>query len=398
MPGKSWLVAIGAGAEQSGAIERAKARGLPVLALDGNPAAPGLAQADEGLVVDIADIAAVLTALESRALAGVLPAPIGRHLRTVGAVNDHFGLRGISEQAAERCTDKVLFHQTLLDAGQTRPVQHSVKGTEALQRAIGEVGLPCVFKPRFGSGSRGVLMLRTDEEVCAALAEYGAWVGEEEPAVVEGVLQGREFGVDGVIVDGQFHPLLLRAKTMTAAPYRQEMVYLSPAPVPLLCRERIVAAVDAAARALGLNHCALNADVMLDAEDKASIIELAGRPPGLLIADLIMPEALSMDFYDALIDFVLSGRFALPTARERAVAFGFLPLRAGRVAQLPSSVSPSMTCRLPTLYTNLGPLRSGADALARGWAMVAADSTSQALATLHAGLDQLTQEICIDDN
>jgi len=397
MPDEAWLVAIGAGREQMAVIQRAKARNLPVLALDGNAAAPGLALADERLVVDIADTDAVLAALQGRRLGGVLPAPIGRHLRTVGAVNDRFGLRGITEQAATRCTDKALFHQTMLAHGLTRPMQRAVQGLDELRMAVADIGLPCVIKPRFGSGSRGVLLLDDEAALAGAFAEFAGWVGEAEPAVVEGVLQGAEYGVDGVVIEGRFQLLLLRAKTMTALPYRQEVAYLSPAPVAAQHRQGIIDAVDAAVSALGLDQCALNADVMLDESGRPSIIEIAGRPPGQLIADMILPRALDMDFYDNLIDFVLSGCFALPGVEERAVAFGFLPLRSGKVLGTPTDRG-GVICRLPEVGTVLQPLRSGADALARGWTMSVADTASQAKAELQACIDLLTQEILINDN
>lgn len=398
MAADPWLVAIGAGPEQLGAIRGAKARGLLVLALDGDPRAPGLTLADEGLVVDIADITTVLAALEGRDLSGVLPTPIGRHLRTVGAVNDRFGLRGIGEQAAIRCTDKELFHAAMLTAGLSRPRQAHVARNDVLVQAITDIGLPCVLKPRFGSGSRGVLLLQEAGQVVAALAEFASWVGDSEPAIVESVLFGDEYGVDGMVIDGRFQPLLIRAKRMTPLPYRQEMAYLSPAPLDVSQRSRIIEAVDAAARVLGLDQCALNADVMLDSDGQPSIIEMAGRPPGLLIADVIMPQALGMNFYDMLIDFVLHGRFALPGQPERAVAFGFLPLAAGRVVALPGDFSADLHCLLPQLGSTLGLLRSGSDAQARGWAMAVADNTDQAQARLHTSIDQLIQDIRIDDH
>ena len=108
---------IGAGEESLHMIEKAKELGVFVTALDGNPAAPGLRAADEGLAVDISQEEAVLAALAERKPDFVLTGPIGRYLTTAGAVNDALGLRGISRKAAVACTDKYLFHQILSEQG-----------------------------------------------------------------------------------------------------------------------------------------------------------------------------------------------------------------------------------------------------------------------------------------
>lgn len=393
------LLAVGAGPEQRCAIERARARGFRIVALDGDPSAPGFELAHQAIVLDIADREAVLAALKEYTPQAVLAAPIGRYLTTVGAINDHFKLRGISESAALLCTDKLLFHQRMLASRLARPCQYSADDPEGLLTAIESCGTPCVLKPRFGSGSRGVILIEQQSDISSAIDAFHRWVGTTVPSLVESVLEGQEIGIDAVMVGSTLEVLLLRAKTMSPLPYRQELAYLSPAPLPIEIQQNIFGAVAAACAAVELTDCAINADVMVDAAGTAHVIEITGRPAGMLVADLIIPAALGLNYYDCLIDLALAGEWRHRPSRGDAIAFGFLPLPSGRVAGLPTRLteSPHLKYRLPVLGARLGILRSGADALARGWAMATGEYPEQAQHRLDAGLDELMNGILIDE-
>src|SRR5215813_2327997 len=100
------ILSIGAGPEQVHSIRVAKSLGHRVIAVDRNPAAPGGSYADSMLAVDIANEAEVVDVARRHGVELVVPAPIGRYLTTVGAVNDALGLRGVSRRSASSCVDK----------------------------------------------------------------------------------------------------------------------------------------------------------------------------------------------------------------------------------------------------------------------------------------------------
>ncbi len=72
---------VGAGRHQRRAILRAKELGLRVAAVDRNPAAPGLAEADIAKVVDVSDVGAVLKAIARLRIDGVLTVAADRAVR-----------------------------------------------------------------------------------------------------------------------------------------------------------------------------------------------------------------------------------------------------------------------------------------------------------------------------
>src|SRR3712207_7060862 len=79
---------VGAGRHQRRAILRARELGLRVVAVDRNPDAPGLAEADAPEIVDFADVARVVAVARRHAVDGVLTVSADRAVPVVAHVAD----------------------------------------------------------------------------------------------------------------------------------------------------------------------------------------------------------------------------------------------------------------------------------------------------------------------
>ena len=112
---------VGAGRHQRRAILRAKELGLRVAAVDRNPDAPGLAEADIARVVDFSDIEAVLKATARLRIDGVLTVSADRAVPVVAAVAEARGLPGIGVATAHLMTHKVAMRRRLAEAGVRQP-------------------------------------------------------------------------------------------------------------------------------------------------------------------------------------------------------------------------------------------------------------------------------------
>ncbi len=106
-------LAVGAGKESIFAIKEARKQGFFVIAFDANSQALGLKYANEAHILDIKKPEFIIKALKGRIPKIILPTPIGSCLTSIGALNDHFKLKGCSYEAALYCVDKFLFHQKL---------------------------------------------------------------------------------------------------------------------------------------------------------------------------------------------------------------------------------------------------------------------------------------------
>ncbi len=304
-------IVIGASAESIYAIDIAKKRGYHVIAFDGNPQAEGLSYGDEAIVADIRDASQIWTKLDTKPDI-VLPVPIGRYLTTAGAVNDYYGLKGLSEKAANYCTDKYLFHQTLSERGlrdgscllieQGSSVSKAVcQATELLEQEQRDsvMETQMVMKPRYGSGSRGVQLMKSSEEIKSYLNG-----SIDEDIILETVFPGTEYGVDAAVFDGKLSLYLIREKILTPPPYRQCVGYLAvDRQTGELLYQIIGTYLQKVIHTLGINHCLLHCDLMWY-QERPMLIELSGRPSGHNLHNFFTPLATGVSMVDRYIDYV----------------------------------------------------------------------------------------------
>ena len=199
---------VGAGRHQRRAILQAKARGLRVVAVDRNPEAPGLQEADIAKVVDFADPAAVLKATARLRIDGVLTVSADRAVPVVAAVAEARGLPGIGVETAHLMTHKIAMRRQLAEAGVPQPRFAAVRTLSETRRAADEVGFPAVLKPADSGGQRGVFRVESVDDIDRHLHEALASSPAGE-AILEEYVEGTE--LNGIVLarDGEAIPLTL---------------------------------------------------------------------------------------------------------------------------------------------------------------------------------------------
>ncbi|RWK66870.1 acetyl-CoA carboxylase biotin carboxylase subunit family protein [Mesorhizobium sp.] len=108
---------------------------------------------------------------------------------TVGKLCRHFGLPGPDPASIERCCDKFTQRQLLAEAGVPMPAYRLAADATDVESSAAEIGLPVIVKPAVGSGSVGVRLCRTVDE----LAEHTTYLlgGKPSPRIlVEEFAQG----------------------------------------------------------------------------------------------------------------------------------------------------------------------------------------------------------------
>src|SRR5438552_3112471 len=166
VPTRRTVLFVGAGRHQLRAILQAKALGLRVAAVDRNPEAPGLREAELARIVDFADAEAVLHATARLRIDGVLTVSADRAVPVVATVAEARGLPGIGTKTAHLMTNKIAMRRRLADAGVPQPRFAAVRNLSETRRAAGEVGVPAAPKPADSRGQPGAIPARTPSGRC----------------------------------------------------------------------------------------------------------------------------------------------------------------------------------------------------------------------------------------
>lgn len=368
---------IGAGSEALHTIKKAHEHGLSVTALDGNPDAAGLKEADRPIVVDISDEKATIETLKKEKPDFVLTAPIGRYLTTTGAVNDALGLPGISREMAVLCTDKLKFHETLNRKGLRNcrcfPL---ADGVNAAKSAL---LFPAILKPRYGSGSRGIHMLSDMEET--RLEELLS-TAKREDYLVEEYIEGEEYGVDGAVTENGFHMILLRKKENTPLPARQAVAYFSVLPSDGFW-QRVKNYMGRVVEALGLKDCLLHADI-IRTKDEPFVIELSARPSGHNLHNLFTPLCTGVDMAEEFIKYRMGLPYCFEPQDTKTLMIHYFDMK-GSVKHVPDreqaerAISAKLTaweCRLKE-GEELQLVSDGHSVMGRGYFVIEGSSSLQ---------------------
>jgi len=238
------------------------------------------------------------------------------------------GLPCNSPEAVEACRNKFVFRQRLQAVGLPVPwfVKFSIRDDP--RGCPDDVRFPCVLKPMAFSASRGVIRANNAEEFVAAFERIAALLSRPEIQahrddttdwlLVEGYLAGKELALEGLLNAGRLRVLALFDKPdPLEGPFFEETIYVTPSREAAVTQEEMIAAIEHAARALGLQHGPVHAELRLT-PDGPRILEVAARNIGGLCS-----RALRFQTGYALPELILRHAAGLPidpAVREDAAA------------------------------------------------------------------------------
>ncbi|MER3410198.1 MAG: hypothetical protein C4306_08885 [Thermoleophilia bacterium] len=395
---------VGAGRHQRQAILRARELGLRVAAVDGDPKAPGLGEADIPLVADFRDVEAVLAFARRVRPHGVLTVSADRAVPVVAAVAEALGLPGIGVDTARRLTHKVEMRRTLAAAGIPQPAFGPARTLEEARAALAQVGVPAVLKPADSGGQRGLFRLGSvadlDASFPAALAE-----SPTGQAIVEELVPGTEMNGIAIARRGAVSTLTLSDRLRPPGRgFGVGWIHLYPASLSqerLRLAEEIVAE---AVRALGLRDGIAFPQLIAGEDGGLRVVEVAARIPGGQMADLVR-HAVGVD----LTEIALRQALGEPVPDElcrprfrRALAIRFLtaspgPLPVGKVRAvrgLERALAQPGVVQAESYMTvgeTIRPVRLDGDR--RGYVIAVGESREEALARAEAATALIEVEV-----
>jgi len=381
---------VGAGRHQRRAIAQARAGGLRVVAVDRNPEAPGLAEADIAEVVDFSDVDAVIEVARRHAVDGVLTISADRAVPVVAAVAEALGLPGIGTETAYVMTQKIAMRRVLADAGVPQPEFAAVRNVHEGYAALDRVGLPAVLKPADSGGQRGVFRLETADDLerhlHVALAE-----SPTDEAIIEAYVEGLELNGLVIVRDGEAFPLTLSDRLRPPGiGFGVGWIHVYPATIYADQLEEAERVAVHAVHALGLRDGIAFPQLLATDDGRVLVIEVAARIPGGQMADLAR-HAVGVDLIEIALlqavgenvpDEVARPRFTQPLA-IRFLTASPGPLPTGTVTEIGSleKVSAFPGVVQSDVYLSVGetirPVRLDGDR--RGYVIAIADTNVEAL-------------------
>ena len=291
------LMVLGAGAPQVCLIEAAKRRGYRTVVCSIPGDYPGFAYADETAYYDISSPEAVLEAARGFHVDGIATCCLDTGVRALGYACEKLGFPGLTEEAAVRSADKWQMKMAFQEAGVNTAAFIQVSDRSGFEKAMDGLTLPVVVKAVDQQGSKGVFICQSREEAAAAFGE-AMRITRRDYCIVEEFIEGNELGAQAFVYRGKILFILPHGDntymSKTAVPIGHY--------VPLDMPAEILAAAETesekAIRAIGLDNCAVNID-LIERNGKIYVIELTGRAGATCLPELVSIW-YGIDYYEMI--------------------------------------------------------------------------------------------------
>lgn len=297
------ILILGAGIEQTIAIKLAKELGLRVIAVDGNPDAPGLKIANVGVNADIKNAEAMIEMGKKYKIDGVMTHAV-EIPQVVAKVAKALNLSGLDPEVAERATSKLKRIKCLTEHEVPCPKFEAAKKIEEAEEKAKKIGFPCVIKPIDSAGARGVIKVKRIEEIGRAFKEALANSNRSKIILIEEFLEGKGISTESVIYQNKIITTGFGDRNYSRnkefEPYFVEDGLNVPSSISEKEKEEVLKTVNSAIRALGINWGVAKGDILIK-NNKVYILEMAARTSGGWFCAGTVPIATGVNILKSLI-------------------------------------------------------------------------------------------------
>lgn len=328
-----WLVSVCAGQWQLEAIRIARRLGLEVLALDGDAAAPGLAEADRAAVVDISDPEAVVDAVRRAGVrpSGVVSVVAEAGQRSAAAVREAFQLPGATVETTRALTDKGVQRRLWSAAELPCPSWRLAQSADGVVEAVSELGGETIVKPVDSAGSRGITRLSGEHDDPGAAAMRALSASRSGTAIVERFVVGTEFAVETLGCAGQHHVLAVTSKRKVPGSGDTVAMELSTPDLPEVVIEEVADLAARALSALGYVDGPGHTEILRSDDGALTLVEAAGRGGGFMVAQRLVPVVSGVDLLQQTVRLAVGREAHGAPDQRRPVVLRFFPSSPGIV-------------------------------------------------------------------
>lgn len=288
---KKALLLLGGSEAQLIAIEAAKKLGYRTVLCDYLSDNPGRKLVDSFYLVSTTDLSGVLEVAKEESVDGVVAYGSDPAAPTAAYVSGELGLRGVPYKTAKNFCNKHLFRDFLRENGFDVPWVISFSLCDSLDSIASQIpSYPAILKPTDSSGSKGVTVVRSENELKAAIdsaaenSRNGVLIVEEfierdHPHVIEAEI----FVVDGTVQSWGLMNSVRDEKTNPLLPAGYSMPLSVGDERVDLVRSKTQELVSAA----GIKQGAMNIEMIIDKDNRLFFLDAGPRNGGNMLPEFI---------------------------------------------------------------------------------------------------------------
>ncbi len=284
MSEKKTLLIIGAGIEQIQAYTEAKKLGLNVIGTDINPDAPAFKHADHQIIASTRDpigtVFKVKQYHEKNRINGVMTVANDVPL-TVSKVAEELNLPSVPIELAEIFSNKHKMKKFFNQKNIRTPDFRLAYSKDDVMNAVREWSYPIIIKPIDGRGSRGVILIRNENDL--DYYDHSLSTSEKDYLLVEKYISGKQFSSESLIYDGICYTSAISERNYdqldNLRPFVIENGGVIPANISKNDEDSINNTLEDLASKIGLKNGTIKGDIVMS-EDGPLIIEVALRLSG----------------------------------------------------------------------------------------------------------------------
>ncbi len=285
-------------------------------------------------VVGGQDYEGTCAVVEKHGIDAIVTAATDKPLVMMARIAEKYGFPFFSVETAKWSTDKFQMKQRFLEGGVPCAKGRLVKSAEETADMV----YPVIVKPRDNSGSRGVKLCRSKEELEASMSEAFE-VSRLDTVLVEEFIEGQEYSIEGLHYDGKNEVIQFTEKKTTEFPYNVELGHKQPAYLSEEQKGAIREIVANIGKALRFENCPSHTELKIN-DRGIFVIETSPRLGGDYITSVLVPLSTGINMEDQLLHIALGQEVDTHTGRSnRASGVSFLNLPCGKVTAIDSAIN-----------------------------------------------------------
>lgn len=301
---KKTILFLGGSMQQVPAIKTATALGFRTVVIDYLDNNPGRLCADKWYCESTTDINAVLRIAKDENVSGILPYASDPAALPAAIVSEQLGLPTNSSRTVRILGIKNLFREFLKRHGFAHPASVAFAADDTIEKiksSIECLSFPIMVKPTDSSGSKGVSMLESLDNIESAVSEAGKYSRNKILLAEEFIRRGypNVIGGDVFVEDGAISlfgemDCLRDNRGSNLIPIGK----MNPSGLNSSQREIIRKEVQKLIESLGIKNGEFNIELLLDPDDKPYFLEFGPRAGGNMIP-IQLSDAYEVDLLKA---------------------------------------------------------------------------------------------------